>query len=86
MCGKMANNLIEERIVTNNTTFAGKPTIRDTRVAIEHVLGMMADGSTEQDILQNFPFLDKEDIRACILYAQNIVSHERIEPLRTSVH
>jgi uncharacterized protein (DUF433 family) len=81
----MGKNLIEERIVTNNQTFAGKPTIRDTRVAVEHVLGMMADGATEQDILVNYPFLEKEDIRACILYAQNIVSHERIETLHKSV-
>ena len=81
----MDKSLIESRIVTNNKTFAGKPTIRDTRVAVEHVLGMMADGATEQEILKNYPFLEEKDIRACILYAQYIISRERIEPLRKSV-
>jgi uncharacterized protein (DUF433 family) len=81
----MGNNLIVDRIVTDNKTFAGKPTIRDTRVAVEHVLGMMADGSTEQEILENYPFLEADDIRACILYALYIVSHEQIEPLYKSV-
>jgi len=82
---EMDKKLIEERIVTNSKTFAGKPTIRDTRVAVEHVLGMMADGATELEIIQNYPFLEEEDIRACIFYAQGIVSHERIEPLNKSV-
>ena len=81
----MDKKLIEERIVTNNKTFDGKPTIRDTRVAVEHVLGMMADGATEENILKNYPFLDKEDIRACILYAKDIISHERVELLKKSV-
>jgi uncharacterized protein (DUF433 family) len=76
---------IEERIVTDTKTYAGKPTIRDTRVAVEHILGMMADGTTEQEILENYPFLEVEDIRACILYAQSIVSHERVEPIDKSV-
>ncbi|MFP4364135.1 MAG: DUF433 domain-containing protein [Spirochaetia bacterium] len=81
----MKNNIISERIVSDNKTFAGKPTIRNTRVAVEHVLGMMADGATELDILKNYPFLETEDIRACILYAQHIVSHEQIETLHKSV-
>ncbi|MFP4444519.1 MAG: DUF433 domain-containing protein [Spirochaetia bacterium] len=46
---------------------------------------MMADGATEQEIMQNYPFLEEEDIRACILYAKDIVSHERVEPLNKSV-
>jgi uncharacterized protein (DUF433 family) len=81
----MGNDLIHERIVTDNKTFAGKPTIRNTRVAVEHILGMLADGSSEKDILLNFPFLESEDIRAAILYAQQIISSEHIEIIHKSV-
>jgi len=81
----MKRNLIEERIVSDHKTYEGKPSIRNTRVAVEHVLGMMADGATESEILENYPFLEKDDIRACIQYAQTIISREHIEPLHESV-
>ena len=81
----MEKNLIDERIVSDQKTYDGKPTVRNTRVAVEHVLGMMADGATEDEILANYPFLEKEDIRACIHYAKQIISREHIEPLHRSV-
>ena len=56
------------RIRTNAATFAGKPTVRDTRVAVEHVLAMLADGATTEQILQEYPFLEAEDIRACLAH------------------
>jgi uncharacterized protein (DUF433 family) len=77
----MEVDLIAGRIRSNPQTFSGKPTIRDTRVAVEHVLGMMADGASTTDILENYPFLDEDDVRACIVYAWQIVSHEQVEPL-----
>ena len=69
------------RIQTNSATFAGKPTVRDTRVAVEHVLAMLADGATPEQILQEYPFLEAEDIRACLAYAWRIVSQEDIEAI-----
>jgi uncharacterized protein (DUF433 family) len=81
----MKKNLIDERIVSDHKTYDGKPTIRNTRVAVEHILGMMADGATEEEILENYPFLEKDDIRACIRYAQQIISREQIEPIHRSV-
>jgi len=67
----MKRNLIDERIVSDHKTYDGKPTVRNTRVAVEHVLGMMADGATESDILENYPFLEKDNIRICIHYSQH---------------
>jgi uncharacterized protein (DUF433 family) len=72
------------RIRTDAKTLAGKPTIRDTRVAVEHVLGMMADGATADEVLSNYPFLEPEDVQACVAYAWKLVSQEEIEPLRKS--
>ena len=77
----MQADIIADRIRSNPQTFSGKPTIRDTRVAVEHVLGMLADGASVSDILENYPFLDEDDVRACIAYAWQIVSHEQVEPL-----
>ena len=68
------------RIVVDPKIFAGKPIIRGRRLAVEHVLGMLAAGDTQQTILDGYPWLEPEDIQACLLYARKIVGHERIEP------
>ena len=80
----MQADVISDRIKSNPQTFSGKPTVRDTRVAVEHVLGMLADGATTAEILESYPFLDEEDVRACIAHAWQIVSHEQVEPLAGS--
>ncbi len=58
------------RIRTDAKTLAGKPTVRDTRIGVEHILGMMADGATAEEILSNYPFLEPEDVQACVAYAR----------------
>ena len=70
-----------ERITVNPEIFGGKPIIRGRRLAVEHVLGMLATGDSPQTILEGYPWLEPEDIRACLLYARKLVGHERIEPL-----
>lgn len=73
------NNDLFKRITYNPEIFNGKPIIRGMRIAVEHILGMMGNGSTIEDILEGYPLLEREDIQACILYAYKIVSNERIE-------
>ena len=75
------SNLLE-RITTNPTIFGGKPIIRGRRLAVEHVLGMMASGDSTETILEGYPWLEREDIQACLVYARRQVGHERIEPLQ----
>jgi len=70
-----------ERITVNSAIFGGKPIVRGRRLAVEHVLGMLAAGDTPEIILQGYPWLEREDIRACLVYARRIVGHERVEPL-----
>lgn len=69
-----------ERITVNPEIFNGKPIIRGRRLAVEHILGMMAAGDDAETILEGYPWLEPEDIQACLLYACNLVSNERIEP------
>jgi uncharacterized protein (DUF433 family) len=71
------------RITTNPEIFGGKPIIRGRRLAVEHVLGMLAAGDTPEKILQGYAWLQPEDIRACLLYAQRLVGHERVQPALT---
>lgn len=56
--------------------FNGKPIIRGKRIAVEHILGMIAEGSSTEELLEGYPFLEKEDIQACIAHAHQIVSNE----------
>lgn len=70
-----------ERITVNPKIFGGKPIIRGRRLAVEHVLSMLAAGDTPDIILEGYPWLEQDDIRACLVYAKRMVSHERIEPL-----
>jgi len=76
----MNDNELLQRITFNPGIFNGKPIIRGRRIAVEHILGMIAEGSTVEEILEGYPFLEKEDIQACMIYAHRIISHERVEP------
>jgi uncharacterized protein (DUF433 family) len=70
-----------ERVTVNPKIFGGKPIIRGRRLAVEHVLGMLAAGDTPETILSGYPWLEPEDIQACLVYARRLVGHERVEPL-----
>ncbi len=58
-----------ERITVDPRIFSGKPIIRGRRLAVEHVLGMLAAGDTFETILEGYPWLELEDLRACLVYA-----------------
>jgi uncharacterized protein (DUF433 family) len=70
-----------QRITVDPKIFGGKPIIRGRRLAVEHVLGMLAAGDTPETILEGYPWLEPGDIQACLLYARKLVGHERVEPL-----
>ena len=76
----MDENGLLKRITVNPKIFRGKPIIRGRRLAVEHVLGMLAAGDTPETILQGYPWLEPADIQACLAYAHRLVGHERIEP------
>lgn len=68
------------RIVLDPDVLAGKPVIRGTRLAVDFVIGLMADGWTEADILKNYPGVTHEDVAACLAYARDILSSEKVYP------
>lgn len=71
-----------ERITVRADVFGGKPIIRGMRIAVEHILAMLAAGDSEETILREYPVLEPEDIRACLLYAHRSIAgedvHERV--------
>lgn len=70
-----------KRITVDPRIFGGKAIVRGRRLAVEHVLGMLAAGDTTETLLAAYPWLEPDDIRACLLYARKVVAEERIEPL-----
>ena len=78
---KVEENKLLERITVNAGIFGGKPIIRGRRLAVEHILGMLAAGDSTDTILAGYDWLEPEDVQACLLYAQRVVGQERVEPL-----
>ena len=70
-----------ERILADPNILVGKPVVRGTRLSVAFLLGLMADGWPEAEILRNYPGLTREDLLACLAYAQERVSEERVFPL-----
>ena len=78
----MTETELLNRIQVNPAIFGGKPIIRGLRIAVEHILGMLAAGETPEAILHEYPFLEPADIQACLLFAYRALAgehvHERI--------
>jgi uncharacterized protein (DUF433 family) len=70
----MNENKLLERITVNPDIYGGKPIIRGRRLAVEHILGMLAAGDTPEVILEGYPWLEPDDIRACLIYARRLVA------------
>ncbi len=79
----MEQSELIRRVTIDPKIFGGKPIIRGKRLAVEHVLGMLAAGDSPDTILKGYDWLEMEDIQACLVYAHKLVSHERIELLPT---
>lgn len=71
------------RITVNPAVFGGKPIVRGRRLAVEHVLGMLAAGDTVETLLVAYPWLERDDVMACLEYACRVVAGERIEMIGT---
>lgn len=69
-----------DRITTDPSILVGKPVVRGARLAVEFVLDLLATGWSFDDVLANYPGLTIEDVRACIAYAKDVLSEERVFP------
>ena len=78
--GDMAEMLGSPRIVTDPAILVGKPVVRGTRLSVEFLIGLLADGWSNADILGNYPGLTHDDISACLAYARDTLAAERVYP------
>lgn len=69
------------RICIDPAVLAGKPVIRNSRLSVEFIVGLLGAGWTEADILRNYPGITGDDITACLLYASEILQAEKVYPL-----
>ena len=67
---------VNDRIEINSRIMLGKPVVRGTRITVELILRMIAEGATEDDLLNAYPTLKKKDIKAAIVYASDTLAHE----------
>jgi len=69
------------RITINSKVMVGKPTIRGLRITVEQIITALANGVSVDDLLADYPELEKEDIQAVLLYASELVSEEQVFPV-----
>jgi uncharacterized protein (DUF433 family) len=67
-----------KRITFNREVLQGKPLIRGMRISVEMILELLAKGATEDEILQDYPHLEPDDLRAVLLYAHHMVAKEEV--------
>ena len=70
-----------ERIVIDPKILVGKPTIKGTRIAVEFVIDLLAQGWTTDQILEEYNHLKEEDVLACLAYACESLKNERVFPV-----
>jgi len=68
----------QERIVIDPGILVGKPVVKGTRLAVEFIVDLLAQGWTEAEVLRNYPGLTREDIQACLSYASAVLRTERV--------
>lgn len=73
--------LWQERIEINPDVLVGKPVVKGTRLAVEFIVGLLAQGWTEQKVIEQYPGLTHEDVLACLAYAAERLGSERIYPM-----
>ena len=76
----MAQVSLSKRITVVPAVLVGKPVIRGTRLSVEFIMGLLAEGWSHADILREYPGIAEDDILACLDYAREVISSERVYP------
>ena len=72
------NGKLLERITARPDVFGGKPIVRDVRISIELILSLLSQGATQEELLDDYPGLEPEDIHACTAYAHTVISGDTL--------
>ena len=74
----------QDRITADPKVLVGKPVVKGTRISVELVIDLLAAGWTQEQILDSYPNLTAEDIRACLAYAGELLHAEKVFPLEAA--
>lgn len=69
------------RITADPAIFGGKPIVRGMRISVELVLSLLAQGESVEAVLDDYPDLEPDDIRACLAYAHAVIAGDRLEAI-----
>lgn len=72
---------LNKRIVINPKIMVGKPIIKGTRITVDMIIKLIAQGLTIDEILEDYPNLKKEDIKAALIYVAEVIEGENVFPL-----
>jgi uncharacterized protein (DUF433 family) len=72
------------RIIIDPDILVGKPVVKGTRLSVDFLLGLLAQGWSESEILRNYPGLQREDLLACWAYASEVLSTEKVYPFKVA--
>ena len=75
----MTNPDLLKRISSNPVIFGGKPIIRGMRISVEMILGLLSQGESWDNLLDDYPDLEVDDIRACLAYAHAIIANDSLD-------
>jgi uncharacterized protein (DUF433 family) len=71
----------EDRIIVDEAVLTGKPVVKGTRIAVDFIIELLAEGWSHEEILRNYPRLQREDILAALRWASEALRSERVYPL-----
>ena len=72
---------LTNRIIVDPNILVGKPVVKGTRLAVEFIVDLLAQGWSEAEVLRNYPGLTHDDVLACLAYASQRLKAERVYPL-----
>lgn len=78
----MVDPCLLRRITSNPEVFGGKPIVRGQRISVELVLSLLAQGVSQDDLLQDYPSLDAQDVLACLAYAHAVIANDSLDDIR----
>lgn len=81
----MIDQALLKRITANPEIFDGKPIIRGMRVSVELILSLLAQGETSEAILADYPGLEPDDLRACLVYAHAVIAHDKLDAVHVAL-
>lgn len=77
----MDEQALLRRITVNPGIFGGKPIIRGMRISVEMIVALLSQGASLEELLEDYPQLEREDILACLAYARRILADEAYDPI-----